>query len=145
MESRLNGCMANPENNEPNPNTLFKALSYGLSGANFICVMQFLFDSRAPVTALALLIGSMPILIVLGVLFGIFEIGKPPPYPAQLVDAQLMAIFAFVLATSASMIGFGKLFAVVNFKFALALGLGVVGALVVMAVVSRIIKKGGSE
>jgi len=130
-----------PDKQVSNFVSFIKPLAYGLSGSNFICVMQFLYDTRVPPIALVLLIGSIPPLIVIGVVLTMLE-ARPPPHPDPVVNGELVAMFAFILFGLCSLLGYGRLFSVVNVRFLGALLVGMIAVLVVLSIINRVLKKG---
>lgn len=124
-----------------NEMTIFKPMAYGLCGANFFCVMQFLYDSRVPPIALILLIVSIPPLIIIGVLFATFE-EKPLPHPAAAINAELVGVFAFLIAATCSSFGYIRLFSAVKMTFALAFGGGIVLCLGLLSLVNLMLARG---
>ena len=121
--------------------SIVKPLAYGLSGSNFVCVMQFLYDPRVPPLALALLIGSIPPLITIGALFGMFET-RPIPHHDPMTNAKLIAIFTFALSVLCSVFGYGKLLSVVKFEFVVALVGGMTATLIILSIINHVLKKG---
>jgi hypothetical protein len=120
--------------------SIVKPLAYGLSGSNFICVMQFLYDPRVPPLALALLIASMPPLLAIGAVFAMFE--RPIPHAAPIANAKLIAILTFALFVLCSGAGYAKLLSVVKFEFLVALFVGMIATLIILFIINHVLKKG---